>query len=237
MKKATSVYNWLKGARSLLYPAHCLLCGNDAEGMDLCTACLEELPYNRCCCPRCGLALDGVGLLCGACQTHPPPFDRSVIPLRYEAPVDHMIRQLKFQQRLQLAPLLGEVMAGAVRARAQPLPALLLPVPMSGRRLRERGYNQALELARSVSRQLAIGLDWQCGRRSRHTAPQLGLSRRERLTNLRGAFVVEGRVPSHVAIIDDVVTTGATVAEYARALRRAGAQEIEVWAVARAGWL
>jgi ComF family protein len=142
---------------------------------------------------------------------------------------------LKFHRRLEAAPLLGALLAGAVMRSGEPLPELIVPVPMSHARLRQRGYNQALELARPVSRQLGIPLDWQSCRRARHTPAQTSLKARERRKNMRGAFVVQRGLPSHVAILDDVITTGATATELALALKRSGVARVEVWACARAG--
>lgn len=236
MKWNRKVYDWLLFVREAFYPPLCALCAQPGiADRDLCSGCWYELPRNTPCCQRCALPLQLEGALCGACSRTPPPFERSVIPFRYEPPFDHLLQQLKFHQRLQLAPLLGQLLAEAVAQRSEPLPALLLPVPMHPRRVRRRGYNQALELARRVSVELGIPFSGRLCRRVRHTPAQTTLQGRERRRNLRGAFTVEGSLPRHVAIVDDVVTTGATVQEFARSLRRAGAETIEVWACARAG--
>jgi ComF family protein len=150
--------------------------------------------------------------------------------------MDFLLLQLKFHQKLHLASLLGGLLAEALEGRAAPLPDCLVPVPLHPQRLRERGYNQALELARVVSTRLAVPLDATLCVRQRATAPQTALDGKERRRNLHGAFTVrEGNLPRHVAIIDDVVTTGTTVGELARTLRRAGVDTVEVWACARAG--
>ena len=180
--------------------------------------------------------MEAAGVVCGPCNRHPPPFIRSHIPFRYEAPMDYLLLQLKFHQRLHLAPLLGTLMAEAIRGRAMTLPQSLLPVPLHPGRLRERGYNQALELARPLSQLLDIPIGYRLCRRQRATLAQTSLQGKDRRRNLRGAFSVEkGELPRHVAIVDDVVTTGATVEELARTLRRAGVETVEVWACARAG--
>ena len=152
----------------------------------------------------------------------------------YAPPQDYLLQQLKFHRKLELVPLMADFLVESIRQRDGELPQLLLPVPMHRRRLRQRGYNQALELARELSRRLDIPVDWRRCRRQRHTVAQTSLQGRERRTNLRGAFVVSGALPSHVAIVDDVVTTGATVQEFARTLHRAGVDIVEVWACARA---
>jgi ComF family protein len=237
MDKDAKVYNWLKFVRYSLYPPRCVLCGRQGDaGMDLCRGCRDELPYNIRACRRCGAPLETSGAVCGPCNRHPPPFSLSCIPFRYEAPLDYLLQQLKFHQKLYLAPLLGGLMAEAIQGRSAPLPQCLLPVPLHTERLRERGYNQALELARPLSRLLDIPIEHRLCQRQRATSAQTSLQGTERRRNLRGAFVaVKGEMPRHVAIIDDVVTTGTTVEELARTLRRAGVETIEVWACARAG--
>jgi len=176
------------------------------------------------------------GAICGPCHQRPPPFASSHIPFRYAAPLDYLLQQLKFHQRLYLAALLGDLLAEGLAGREGALPECLLPVPLSPGRLRERGYNQSQELARVVSRRLAIPLEGGLCERQRETAPQTALDGKARRRNLRGAFRVQGdSLPRHVAIIDDVVTTGTTVGELARTLRRAGVDRVEVWACARAG--
>jgi ComF family protein len=150
--------------------------------------------------------------------------------------MDYLLQRLKFHRRLEVAPLLGALLAEGLPARGTALPEVLLPVPLHPQRLRERGYNQSLELARVLSRRLAIPVQTGLCVRTRATAPQTALDGVERRRNLRGAFVMQGEaIPSQVAIIDDVVTTGATVHELARTLRRAGVARVEVWACARAG--
>ena len=158
--------------------------------------------------------------------------------LRYRAPVAYLIQRLKFSGELGLAPLLADLLADRIRARDTPLPELLLPVPLHPARLRERGFNQATQLARRLGGRLDIALDYRLCRRHRRTAPQSLLPVGERRGNMLGAFSVAGNVPAgHIAIVDDVMTTGHTVGELARQLRRAGAQCIEVWVIARAGGL
>lgn len=160
---------------------------------------------------------------------------RSYVPLHYAPPVDYLLQQMKFHQKLDLVPLLAGFIVDEVTQREGDMPELIVPVPMHRVRLRQRGYNQALELARELSKRLGIPLDWRSCRRQRHTVAQTSLQGKERRKNLRGAFALQGKLPSHVAIVDDVVTTGATVQEFALTLRRAGVETVEVWACARAG--
>jgi ComF family protein len=218
-----------------LFPPHCALCGDaGARGLDLCTGCLADLPFNRPCCSRCALPLPVDGD-CGHCLTHPPGYALSFALFRYGHPVDHLITALKFHGRLNMARLLGELMVEALAGRDRPLPTLLIPVPLHRSRLRARGYNQALELARPLARRLRIALGHQYCARVRATQPQTELSAEQRRQNVHGAFRITRPLPArHVAIIDDVVTTGHTVEELAAALQRAGVETVEVWSCARA---
>lgn len=214
--------------------AGCPLCHAPTDG--LCSACATSLPHNRHACPRCALPLPATAPAatpCGACLRDPPAVDSITAALRYEAPVDELVAGLKYHQRLALAAPLAQLLGDVVSDRAQPRPQLLLPVPMHATGLRERGFNQAAELTRLLARRLAI--PWSAGQllRVRHGVHQRGLNRAERRRNLRGSFACRGPLPAHVAIIDDVVTTTATVSEIGRTLRRFGVDRIDVWAVAR----
>ncbi len=230
------VNKWSYNIQSLLYPGHCVLCGESCPGdRDLCDGCFVLLPRNPYSCPRCALPLPerAASRPCGDCQKRPPPFDRCLAPLHYRHPVDYLLTRLKFHQKLANARLLGNLMAHWLRS-VEP-PELIIPVPLHPARLRERGYNQALELARPIGKRLGIAIDSRSCRRVVDTAPQTGLSAKQRHTNLRNAFAVTGQLKArHVAILDDVITTGHTVEEMARTLRRAGVARIDVWACARA---
>jgi ComF family protein len=145
-----------------------------------------------------------------------------------------MVQQLKFHGRLARARLLGALLAQALQSdRHTPWPAALIPVPLHPSRLRERGFNQARELALPLARHLAIPLRDDLVRRIRATAPQVGLTAVARARNLRGAFAIDGVPPAHVALIDDVLTTGSTLTAMSLALRAAGSMQIEVWTPAR----
>jgi ComF family protein len=158
-----------------------------------------------------------------------------VAAFRYRAPLDAMVKRLKFHGDLQLARLLGTLMAERVAQSADVLPEVIVPVPLHPRRLRRRGYNQALELARPIARRLAVPLEWRQVRRVRATDPQTEVPASLRSRNVKDAFAVApGFCARRVAIVDDVMTTGHTVNELAKALRRAGAAEISVWVCTRA---
>ena len=209
----------------------------------VCAECLERwaAPVPRC--ARCALAVRAAAsptdaTLCGACLLHPPPYDAAVAALDYVFPWDGLITRFKFHAALDLAPLLAHQLGAAVQRAGVGRPELLLPVPLGERRLRERGYNQAWELAKRVARVLPCHADATLLLRVKETPHQTALPPGERAANVRGAFAVEplragelrGR---HVALVDDVMTTGATAAEIARVLRAAGAASVQVWVVAR----
>lgn len=227
---------WLRIIQDWLYPPTCLLCGDPGDaGHDLCRPCMLDLPFNIKACRRCGLPLAAPSASeCGGCQRKPPAFDGTIAVFRYEEPVRHLIHGLKFQARYASARLLGSLLAEHLEGLTE-WPQRLIPVPLHRSRYRQRGFNQSLEIAREVSARLRIPLDLYGCVRIRATAPQLDLSAAERSRNIRNAFLAHGDYRGqHVAILDDVVTTGATVGELARVLRKAGARRIDVWACARA---
>jgi ComF family protein len=221
--------------QSWLLPWRCLLCGDrGASGVDLCADCAAELPRNASCCARCALPLPVSAVQCGRCQRKPPPWDAAWAPFRYAWPLDRLETRFKFHRDLAA----GRVLAAMWQHESCPLvlPRVILPVPLHRRRLRERGYNQAWELARPLARALGVACKPDVLRRVRHTDAQTGLDAVQRRRNLRDAFVLrEGiSLPDHVALLDDVFTTGATLAECARMLKRAGVRRVDVWALARA---
>ena len=214
-----------------LLPRDCLLCSAVTEDELLCPACLADLPrLPRPACPLC--AQPGPAELpCGRCQRHPPHFDRLIAAFPYAFPVDRMIQQLKYGHRLALADWFGKHLAAACRDAGADL---IVPMPLHPTRLAERGFNQALEIARPLGRHSGIALDATACRRMRATAPQEGLNLRQRRRNLKNAFLcprpLDGR---HVLLVDDVATTGASVNECARTLRLHGATHVTVAVVAR----
>jgi ComF family protein len=222
----------------LLLPPTCLLCGATGRGgLDLCAGCASDLPRNITACPRCAEPLPtGWTGPCDRCRAQAPHFDRAFVPFRYQPPLDFLITRLKFGGRLSHARLLGELFAAALAERGGPLPDCIVPAPLHPRRLRERGFNQALELARPAARRFRIPLRAEGLRRVRDTPPQLGLDARQRQINPLGAFALGAPLPgTRVALLDDVVTTASTIGECARVLRAGGAADVEIWAIGRAG--
>ncbi len=232
------VYDLPRHLERLFLPPSCLLC--DAAGeetLDLCADCLDDLPWIGRACVRCGRPLpDDVPAdsLCGPCTREPPPFDRVVTPWRYEGALAELVHRLKFQRHLAVGRTLGRLLAEQVAARDLPLPRLILPVPLHSHRLRERGFNHAAELAYAVSKTLDLPWSTRLLRKRRATPNQHELDRKARLRNLRGAFHYLGSAEyHHVAVVDDVLTTGATAAEVTRTLKAAGVRKVEIWALAR----
>ncbi|WP_430392160.1 ComF family protein [Dyella sp. 20L07] len=216
-------------------PLYCLLCGAAGDdGLDLCRDCANELPRNHSCCARCALPLAQSAALCGRCQRHPPPWDAAWVPFRYGWPLDRLESRFKFGADLAAGRVLSSLWAHEPRPASWP--ELIVPVPLHRSRLRQRGYNQSLELAKSLARSLHVPLHHAGLLRSGATTAQTDLGAVARRRNVRGAFTtpMDTAWPSHVALLDDVMTTGATLAECARVLRSKGVECIDVWALARA---
>lgn len=235
------VDRWWARISAALWPSCCVLCqGRGQSGRDVCAACATELIANPVCCLRCAQPLfrtRGRTALCGRCIGAHAIIESSFVPYRYVYPLDRLIQRLKYANALCVARVLGELFADRrAETSVQPPPELIIPVPLAYGRYRQRGFNQAHELARAVSRRSGIEIRSDLVERTRETQEQAGLPRRQRRRNVRGAFrLVRPLKATHVAIFDDVITTGSTVNELAKVLRRAGARTIEVWAIARAG--
>lgn len=228
---------WPRALRHGLLPPICLLCGAaGTAGRDLCAGCDADLPRNTRACPGCALPLAaGSNGDCEYCRARSFSFDRAFVPFRYRPPVDFLILGLKFTHRLSHARLLGELFAAALAERNAPPPDCIIPVPLHPLRLRERGFNQALELARPSARRFGLPLLANGLRRVRHTPPQTQMDASRRHDNPQGAFAANQPLAGRrVALMDDVVTTASTVAECSRILRASGATDIEIWAIGRA---
>lgn len=236
---------WLcEGAWQLLnnVPGNCSLCRQICRGTSLCWQCQQALPWLRDVCPRCALAMiNRCDAPCGYCATRPPAVDRCIAPLRYADPVDRLISSFKFHARFCDGRSLALLLAGSARRAyaEEPLPELLLPMPLHRDRWRQRGYNQAMEIARVVGRDLNLPLCATAVSRRRATAPQTSLQTiAARRRNVSGAFIalrpeqIQG--VTHVAIVDDVITTMATVNALAACLRQMGIPRVDAWCLARA---
>lgn len=169
---------------------------------------------------------------CADCLRDPPAFDDVISAFDYRFPVDRLVRRFKSSADLAVGAYLGMALARAVEAAARP--DVVLASPASVARIRERGFNPALVLARHAARRLGLRIDARALAKVRHTPPQAGLGREDRQRNLAGAFALRGRVAGmHVAVVDDVMTTGATLAALASVLKEAGARRVSGWVAAR----
>ena len=217
------------------WPSQCAVCRSWDRGR-LCGACLERFAVAQPRCRRCAARLPADQPACGACLRDPPAFDETVAAVDYAYPWDQLLARLKFHDALELCGPLAQLLERAIEARGGPVVDCVLPVPLSRERIAARGSNQAWEIAR----QLRAGgrADATILARVRNTPHQLALPREQRAANVKDAFLVE---PSRaallqgadVAVVDDVLTTGATLTEIAGALRRCGARRVRAWVVAR----
>lgn len=222
-----------------ILPARCLLCAEaGSEDLDLCAACRMALPDSGRACTRCALPLPASAqsegcAVCGHCLQRPPPLCQVHSAFLYAAPLDRLVQRYKFHGDLAAGRLLARLMADAFADCERP--HALVPVPLHRARLRRRGYDQALELARPLAARLDLPLRTDLLRRVRATAAQSRLDACARRRNLRGAFATRGHgAPAHVALVDDVMTTGATLHAAAVALRQAGVERVDAWICARA---
>ena len=228
------VYIWLKNKQS------CLLCDETADGIPpVCTACEIELPWLSDHCLTCALPLPAAGLTCGHCLKQPPAFEQVIVPWTYSFPVDSLITRFKHNAKWPFGRLLAELLVQYLQHRFEDdlqRPDALIPVPLANRRLRQRGFNQAAMLANWLSASLDIPCDERLLLRTQDTDAQQALNAQDRRKNLRNAFalapgaVVKGL---HLALVDDVLTTGATAQALARLLMDAGAARVDVYCLAR----
>ncbi|MEL7448391.1 MAG: ComF family protein [Pseudomonadota bacterium] len=235
----------LTSVEHVLLPPQCVLCGGagSAPGVDLCAGCRLDLPRNVPACQRCAEPL-GTMLVrspwCGHCIARPPPWDAAFCAFRYGFPVDHLLTGLKFRRQLAHGRVLGlclleELVPWLARRGREPLPQALVPVPLHWRREWHRGFNQACEIARPLAAALRLPLRRDVVKRVAATSEQSGLRGAARRQNVSEAFAAKrGHGLSHVAIVDDVVTTGSTVEALTRELRASGVARVEVWSCARA---
>jgi len=229
------VYNWLNNTRNRLFPAQCRLClAPGAQGQDLCAGCRADLPWLGRTCKTCALPLDGeFSDQCAHCLKTQPALDACHGIFSYQPPIDDWILALKFRQDLAVARLFGSLLVEKASAVIRTDRARVLPVPLHPRRLAQRGYNQAKELAHPLLHSGYQSAKCRC-RRTLHTPAQSTLNMKERSKNLRGVFNVSGELKNQqLLLVDDVITTGATLNELAAELKRAGAGRVEALVVAR----
>lgn len=231
-KREVELSNFIDKFLNYIAPHQCLLCAGQSTGA-LCEPCKNSLQYwdasNSC--PRCG-HINTQGHLCGACQKAPPAFDRTYAAFLYTEPISALIQAAKFANRWSLLPPLGEYFAQLITAEHQP--NRLIALPLHPARLGERGFNQAVEIARPIAKRFQLPLEIDTLQRIKNTEHQARLNANARWQNMRGAFVYAGDLNGQsVAIIDDVMTSGASLNAAAKALKLAGAIEVQAWVVAR----
>lgn len=227
----------LQQAYQFLFPYTCIFCGEKSHSwQDICINCKADLPWLNNACPQCGLILAAGAISpatkCGWCQRYAPPFDTTFALWSYQQPVTQLITALKFNHQLKYARLIGELMAE--RLATHSLPECIIPVPLHETRLRQRGFNQSLEIARSLGKRLNVAINTRCCIRIKATEAQSSIAKKKRRENLANAFNVEQRfTAAHVALLDDVMTTGCTVKELSMQLKRQGVKRVDIWCCAR----
>jgi len=237
---------------SHLFPSRCILCQRtvaspakveltvDAQP-EICAECYLKLPHNDSYCVRCALPLaQGLStqLMCGRCINKTPAFDYAYSLFRYEDDIINLVHQLKFSEKITYARSIGELLAARLQGETSKTEAradCLLPVPLHGSRIRQRGFNQSIEIARIVADRLQIVIEYDAVVRQRSTESQAGLNAEQRRKNIKGAFKLRHEINyKHVLIVDDVVTTGSTVNELAKLLKKANVERVGVLSIARA---
>jgi ComF family protein len=222
----------LGGVLRRALPQACALCTAASGDRMLCRACAAQMPRIAHACPQCALPSPH-DLPCGACLAKAPPYAAAIAAWHYAYPADQLLQAFKYGGRLALAEPFAIALREAVHARAQPMPDCVIAMPLSPRRQRERGFNHAHEIGRRVASLTGVRLE-PALRRTRDTPPQAGLTLRERARNVRGAFEATRCLGGlTVALVDDVMTTGATLAAATIAARAAGAVRVDAWIVAR----
>lgn len=222
-----------------LLPFTCVVCHNPAKRQqDLCKACLMDLPTPSTTCQQCARPLMMTqSKICGYCLKYPPPFDRGFTLYIYESLVIKLIMDLKFGHALTNARLLAELLTEKIQTEwyvTIPLPEAIIPIPLHPNRLKERGFNQAIEIARPIATTLKLPLIINPCQRIKHTEAQAMLELTARKNNIKEAFHISEMLPyQHIAVLDDVMTTGFTMVEFCRVLKNTGIKRIDVWCCAR----
>lgn len=235
-KSSTKFLEWLHTIKNWILPGCCVFCQAPTKSIDLCSGCEQDLPWLKNSCRSCALPLSTSATYCGNCLQHRYPFDKTIALFLYQPPVDRLIMGLKFQKKLVYARLLGELLAKhlSVVYATESFPECIIPVPLHPKRLQERGFNQTVEIIRSLARKFKIPVDLKSCQRIKATLAQTALPAIERYENMRNAFLITREISfKHVAIVDDVVTTGQTILAFSKSLKEVGVEKIDIWCCAR----
>ncbi|MDH5424833.1 MAG: ComF family protein [Gammaproteobacteria bacterium] len=235
----------IKGILNAIYPRRCVLCmtscrQSDDSPLDLCKDCQNDLPLMESACFQCAIPLQNTleAQRCGQCLQKPPAFDHVISFYHYQQPLIWLIQQMKFHKRILLARLLSQLMVRRLQLhQSLSIPDAIIPVPLHHKRRYQRGFNQAEELAKSIAKALHCPLDSHYLERHLNNPQQSGLNAKQRRKNVKGVFRISHKTTkhySHVAIIDDVMSTGSTLNEIARVLKKSGIKKVDVWVLARA---
>ncbi|MBV8802513.1 MAG: ComF family protein [Gammaproteobacteria bacterium] len=230
--------HYLRKMETLLLPYTCILCKKmPIPVRDLCSECEQCLPTLNKSCARCAYPISE-SIYCESCETIEPPYDSIHTLYLYKAPIMQFILELKFKHVLVNARLLGELMAQKIKNvwyADKALPDIILPIPLHFSRMKERGFNQAVEIARPIAKVIQRPLVYDIAQRIKATSAQATLNLAERRQNMQQAFIIRKNISHlHIAVIDDVITTGETIREFCKMLKQSGAAKIDVWCCARA---
>lgn len=237
MNSLTVVRGYTTYLISQLYSKHiptpCLLCGINITQSCLCHCCFNALPLLGHHCERCAMPIS-LGQYCGQCLAKPPIRHRTHSLFRYTSPIDRLIGDMKYHNQLQLTDYFANKLSLHIQQQNGIKPERLIPIPLHPKRLRQRGYNQSVELAKTLSKQLNIPVDNVTLTRIKNTLPQAQLAYSKRKKNMKSAFECQpNTLPKHIALIDDVLTTGHTADMAAKACLQQGAEKVELWTIAR----
>jgi len=232
------VNNWRNIIQDYLLPPTCILCGdNGFNSQDICQPCYNDMLKNIHCCYRCAEIFETANSnpqLCGYCLSHTVAFDETHAPFIHQGIVRHLIANLKFKKQYKNARLLGCLLANYLDKTAE-LPELIIPTPLHILRFQERSFNQSFEISKTIAKRLKLPIDNKSCIRQQDTQHQTNLSAKQRHKNIKNAFkLIKPISANHVAIVDDVMTTGSTANELARVLKKSGISRVDIWICARA---
>lgn len=223
---------------------NCVFCqqiNHRTDDSDFCSSCYSQLKRNLLACQRCAIPLENTGqgqLICGTCQKQAPSFDRTLATFHYAYPLDKLITASKYKRRTDLLKSLSKEMLvdlSTVYVDKENRPDVIMPIPLHRNREFQRSYNQSEILAKHLARQFDVAIDTKSLQRIRSTPKQSKLDKKQRQKNLRNAFHFSSQNSyHHIALVDDVMTTGATLESAARTLKQSGIKRVDVWCIARA---